>query len=257
MLSSLKQSLSEHFGIPTDIKFVFSRKEDAEGSTSSEEIRAHKHTLALASDVFMKSFYGGFEDKGSIGIEDATKEAFEAMIHFIYNKETDLSIYDFDLLCSIYYLADKYNITALEEETKKAIKSKDIPSGIVLDIGVLAMKYSNHEKLAEALFEAAAQSLSKIFKGDLNRAVDYLSGVDADDTLDPARYMSVVKIMARLRKINPSVKSLVSHAAGGGKRKRLLPSPRVECLVCGKVFDMIALKYHALMCDGGEHGHVS
>jgi len=203
ILTNLEKSLSEDFGIPTDIKFVFTKKEGGDGSTSIEEIRAHKSILALASDVFKKCFYGGFkEDNGSIDIEDATKETFDAMISFIYNKKTDLSNYDFDLLCSIYYLADKYNINALEEETLKAVKSKHIPSDNVLDIGVLAMKHSIHDKLAEALFEAAARRLSRLFKGDLFRAADYLAKVDADDTLDPIRYKSVVKIMARLRMIN-------------------------------------------------------
>ena len=214
ILSNLEESLSEDFGIPTDIKFVFTKKEGGDGSTSIEEIRAHKSILALASDVFKKCFYGGFkEDNGSIGIEDATKESFDAMISFIYNKKTDLSNYDFDLLCSIYYLADKYNINALEEETLKAVKSKHIPSDNVLDIGVLAMKHSIHDKLAEALFEAAARRLSRLFKGDLSRAADYLAKVDADDNLDPIRYKSVVKIMARLRMINLAPKRSTAKIA--------------------------------------------
>ena len=214
ILTNLEKSLSEDFGIPTDIKFVFTKKEGGDGSTSIEEIRAHKSILALASDVFKKCFYGGFkEDNGSIGIEDATKESFDAMISFIYNKKTDLSNYDFDLLCSIYYLADKYNINALEEETLKAVKSKDIPSDNVLDIGVLAMKHLIHDKLAEALFEAAARRLSRLFKGDLSRAADYLAKVDADDNLDPIRYKSVVKIMARLRMINLAPKRSTAKIA--------------------------------------------
>jgi len=201
------------------------------------------------------------EDNGSIVIEDAPKEAFQAMIHFIYNKETDLSIYDFDLLCSIYYLADKYNITALEEEIKKAIKSKDIPSGYVLDIGVLAMKHSVHEKLAEALFEAAAQSLARIFKGNLNRAVEYLIDVDADDTLDPSRYMSVVKIMARLRVINPTVKSPKVYSglsgfeklsAGLAKKRKVSSTPTWECPLCGIELDKGLVVKHASVCDGWD-----
>ena len=108
----LQQSLSADFGIPTDIKFLFKRQED-DRSTNIEEIRAHKHILALASDVFKNGFYKGWEDNGSIEIIDVTKEVFEVMINFIYDKETTMIDYDFDMLCSIYYLADKYSITAI------------------------------------------------------------------------------------------------------------------------------------------------
>jgi len=268
VLSSLKQSLSADFGIPTDIKFVFTKKGETDGSTIIEEIRAHKNILALASDVLKKGFYGGMEDNGSINIEDANKEAFEVMIHFIYNKEIDLNHLDFDMLCSVYYLADKYNITPLEKETLKAIKSKEIPTENVLDIGLLAIKHSVHDKLAEALFEAAAQRLSRIFKGDLTRAVDYLTKIDADVNLDSARYKSVVKIMARLRSKElqdtsedseyqkGSVTSRDAKRNGGfpetlvrGEKIRRF-SPRGNCPMCAEEFDMTLLERHAYMCEG-------
>jgi len=270
VLSSLKQSLSAAFGIPTDIKFVFIKKGETDGSTIIEEIRAHKNILALASDVFKKGFYGGMEDNGSINIEDATKEAFEVMIHFIYIKEIDLNHLDFDMLCSVYYLADKYNIAPLEKETLKAIQSKEIPFENVLDIGVLAIKHSAHDKLAEALFEAAAQRLSRIFKGDLTKAVDYLTKIDADVSLDSARYEIVVKIMARLRtKESPDTSedseykkgSVTSRGVkrnsglletlGRGEKIRRI-SPRGNCPMCWKEFELILLERHASMCTGGD-----
>ena len=137
IVTGLHQSLSAEFGLPTDIRFLFKKKEV--DSTIIEEINAHKSILALASDVFKKGFYGGLEDHGSIYITDVTKEAFEAMIHFIYDKETNVLNYDFDMLCSLYYLADKYNITALEKGALKVIKSKEISVENVIDVGVLAL----------------------------------------------------------------------------------------------------------------------
>ena len=197
--TGLQQCLSAEFGIPADIKFLF--KKEVDGSTVIEEIRAHKLILALASDVFKKGFYGGFEDNGSIEITDAemTKESFEAMISFIYNKKTNMSNYDFDMLCSIYYLADKYDITALEEEILEVIKSKEISVENVVDVGVLALHHAVHDKLAEAIYEACAQRLSRIFNGKLTKAVEYLNRMDADDSPDCTKYKSVMKIMARLR----------------------------------------------------------
>jgi len=197
ILDGLQQSLTAKFGIPTDIRFLF--KKEVDGST--EEIRAHKCILAMASDVFKKGFYGGLKDNGSIDITDVTKEAFEAMLNFIYAKETNVSNHDFDMLCSIYYLADKYNISALQKETLEAIKSKEILAENVIDVGVLAIKYAVHDKLADALYEASAKKLSRMFNGDLNKASEYLSEIDSDDSLDLIRYKSVVKIMARLSKV--------------------------------------------------------
>jgi len=278
ILNNLNKSLSEDFGLPTDIKFVFTTKEEEDGSTSIEEIRAHKSILALVSDVFKKCFYGGLEDNGSIDIEDTTKEAFEAMISFIYNKGIDLRSYDFDMLCSIFYLADKYNITALEEETLKAIKGKNIPSGDVIEIGVLAMTHSIHGNVAEALFEAAARRLSRMFLGDIYKAAEYLAQVDTEDTLGDTRYKSVVKIMARLRRIDSTVentklaefeklnlelknqldelknlKQLFSpHTQGAGGIKRKRKSSKGECPLCRIEVDITMLEKHASVCEGGE-----
>ena len=48
------------------------------------------------------------------------------MIDYIYNKKDDLKIYELDLLCSLYYLGDKYNINKLVKETLEAIRGKVI-----------------------------------------------------------------------------------------------------------------------------------
>ena len=104
------------------------------------------------------------------------------------------------MLCSIYYLADKYNINALEKKTLKVIKSKEISVKNIIDVGVLAIQYAVHDKLAEALYAACAQRLSRIFifNGELSEALKYLSKIDADDSLDLIGYKSLTKIMARL-----------------------------------------------------------
>jgi len=207
ILTGLQQSLSAEFGIPADIKFVF-KKNLADGATDIQEIGAHKGILALASDVFKKGFFGGMEDNGSIEITDVTKEAFDVMINFIYDKETDLSTYDFDMLCSIYYLSDKYNIPALEKETLEAINSKEIAAENIIDVGILAIQHAVHDKLADALYEASAQRLSRMFNGQLKKAVDYLSEIDAGDSLDFIAYKSVMKIMARLKNITPTTAAM-------------------------------------------------
>ena len=124
VMNGLQQSLSLASRIPTDIKFLF--KEENDGVTSLKEVKAHKFILALVSDVFEKEFYSDIIEDCSVEIKDATKDSFEAMINFIYSINTDLSIYDSDILCSIYYLGEKYNINTLKKEALAAISSKDI-----------------------------------------------------------------------------------------------------------------------------------
>jgi len=210
LISSVKQSLSTELGIPTDVKFTF--KEDGAGSPILGEIRAHKFILALASDVFKNGFYGGLAEDSIIEVKDVTKESFGAMIDFIYNKKTDLQTYEFENLCTLYYLADKYNINVLKEETLKAIRSKEISPKNVLDVGLQADKHSAHEELVELLYEAAAESLSQKFNGDLDNVVEFYAEIDASATKSSTSCKSLVKIMKRVKKV----------------RKRKLSSPVCE-----------------------------
>ena len=232
ILNALQQSLSAEFGIPTDIKFLFKGKE-ANGSLKTEEIRAHKHILALASDVFKRGFYGGMEDDGIIEITDVTKEVFEVMINRIYDKEIIMKNYDLDMICSIYYLADKYNIAALEIETLEAIESKEIQVEDIIDVGVLALKHEVHDKLAEALLEASAQKLARISKGKLNKALDtldYLSKIDGDESYDITKYKSMMKIMARMRDITVCSNCKVFPCISGVRlsRDNFVPGARIK-----------------------------
>ena len=97
--------------LPTDVSFLF----QVEGG-SVTEVKAHKLILAIASDVFKKNFFGSFESESKISIEDATEEVFKAMIEYIYNKKMDWKDYKLTFLASLYYLADKYDISELRQE---------------------------------------------------------------------------------------------------------------------------------------------
>ena len=82
----------------------------------------------------------------------------------------------------------------------------------------MAIQHAVHHKLAEALLEASAQRLSKIFKGDLNKVGEYLSEIDAEDSHDHIRYRSVLKIMARMKKMCVNCK--VSPCISGERLSR-------------------------------------
>ena len=165
-LAHVQEMMSPASQIPCDNKFIF--KEQGDDVKNTQEVRAHKFILALVSDVFQKEFYGGMRDDGSVNIKDASRESFEAMINFIYNVKTDLNEFKIEILCSLYYLAEKYNINALKKEALSTISNKSIPASEVLSVGVLADLYSVHEELAETLQAAASQTLANEFKGDFN-----------------------------------------------------------------------------------------
>jgi len=245
----LQQSLTAEFGIPTDIKFLF--KKEVDGCTDTEEIRAHKCILAMASNVFKKGFYGGLEDHGSIDITDVTKEAFEAMVNFIYDKKTNVGNYDHDLLCSIYYLADKYDIDALERETLEAIKCKEISAENVIDVGVLAIQYAVHDKLAEALYEASAKSLSMIFNGDLNKAAEYLSKMDSDDSLDLIRYKSALKIITRFPTTIVCVNCKVFPCITGVRltRDNFVKGAKITACAIAGAIGLSSIEHGSQLCD--------
>jgi len=184
-------------GIPTDIKFLF--KEEENGLTTVKEINAHRFILALVSDVFKKGFYGGMPDDGNIEIKDVSKEPFEAMIDYIYNKKDDLKIYDLDILCSLYYLGDKYNINKLVKETLEAIRGKVIGTENVLDVGLLADQYSVYEELAETLYDTAARGLSSIFNGEITKVGEFFTKLVTEVSASTS-CKGLERIMARVGK---------------------------------------------------------
>jgi len=231
LVTSLQQSLSPVSGIPTDIKFLF--KVENDGVSSFKELRAHKLILALVSDVFKKGFYGDFSEDGSIEITDTTHDSFKAMINFIYNVNTDIILYDFDILCSLYNLGEKYNIKALKKETLLAISNKGMTSEEILGVCVLAEQYSVHKELKETLQMATAQSLSTIFKGDLAKAIDFLAQLDIDDST-PISAKSFAQLIARLMKIKPMVCHNCKSSpclTGGITKENFVPGAKVvSCL---------------------------
>ena len=197
LATRVQQSLSSTSDLPTDVKFLF--KEEAESGTIVKEIRAHKLILALVSNVFKTGFFGGIVDDGDIIIKDASKEAFEVMIEFIYNKISDVSSYEFDILCETYYLADKYNIFELEKETLRSIRSKDIGAGNALKVANLAEHYSAHEELSEILYKAVSHELSTKFEGNFSNAAEFFKNIDADAT--PISSKSLLRILGGLKTV--------------------------------------------------------
>jgi len=201
LFTRLPLSLSSSSRIPADIKFVF-KVNELDESTSFEEVRAHKVILAVVSDVFEKEFFGPMKEAESeIEIKDAKQEEFKVMLDFIYNKQSDLSMYDLYFLSKLYYLAEKYNISALRNEILATISQKQVCDENVLDIAIVAELNVAHDTFSETLYESVAVFLSRKFAGKLSNAFDFFSHVEPTQ----AHGLVLLKVMAKMRNLVPPV----------------------------------------------------
>lgn len=85
-----------------------------------ERIPGHKLLLATASEVFRLMFYGHFNVPETIDVDDATPEAFKAMLRYVYTDEVNLSP---DIAFPLLYLAKKYLLNGLVTQVSKYIGS--------------------------------------------------------------------------------------------------------------------------------------
>jgi len=162
--------------LPTDVSFLF---KDEGGEET--EVKAHKLILAIASEVFKRNFFGSFESESKISIEDVSEEVFKAMVDYIYNKEMDWDGHELSFLASLYYVADKYDISELREEIIASIPEHKVSDENVLDVAILAEANIHHQPLSDALYDAGAAYLLEKFKGKAGNVYKFCSENDASD----------------------------------------------------------------------------
>ena len=180
--------------IPKDIKFLFKE----EGVVTS--IMAHKIILAVISDVFEKQFFGSLkEPEHEILIKDAKREVFEVLIDFIYNKQPIMSDFDLYFLSSLFYLAEKYDISALKKEIIATIINKEISDENVLNVAIIAEESIVLEEFSDNLYDRVAMFLLKKFAGQLSNVFEFFSHVEATQV----NGLVLLKVMARMKNMTP------------------------------------------------------
>ena len=106
--SGIKSLLDKDSEIPTDISF-----EIVDG-TEIVTLKAHKLILAAHSVFFRKAFFGSGlnfkESSGTVIIKETTKEAFEAMIDFIYEKNENLKYKTVEQLFDLLNISKRYQV---------------------------------------------------------------------------------------------------------------------------------------------------
>lgn len=96
---------TEHFYLNTklaDVHFVFGSDDG-----TIARIPAHKHLLAVISDVFEKMFYGELKEMGDVTITDTSDAVFKEFLQFFYRSDVHLSV---EHIIDILYLGHKYNV---------------------------------------------------------------------------------------------------------------------------------------------------
>eukprot|EP00092_Neocalanus_flemingeri_P022140 GFUD01024016.1.p1 GENE.GFUD01024016.1~~GFUD01024016.1.p1 ORF type:complete len:277 (-),score=67.44 GFUD01024016.1:154-984(-) len=173
LIGKIAKCLEPNSDLPTDVRFLFEMEGDQ--GNIVKEVRAHRLILAIASDAFKREFYGSMKEaeEEDVIVKDASQPVFQAMVDFIYNKQTALRVYELDFLASLYYLAEKFDLQDLKQGILAAIPEHEVTNENVLDVAILAEDSILHPPLSEALYVAAASFLKSKFNGKLENVVDF------------------------------------------------------------------------------------
>jgi len=148
-------------GIPFDVTFVIKENENLD-TEEVNEVRAHKHVLALYSDVFKTMFFGPLkETEDNITIKDTTFEAFKKLMEYIYQVDIECKNISLLELFNILNLAEKYNVSTFKEALETPIVKYPLTIENLMDVVETASKYSHFEAVSSALLLACAKFFQK------------------------------------------------------------------------------------------------
>ena len=125
--TDLRVFLSPDSELPPDVFFLI--QGESGGERCSKAIGAHRFVLAAVSPVFRQMLFGPMREKAEmIEVKEATSEAFDAMIKYIYCPQSE-DTFNLDQigcpqkLFELLTLADKYQILTLATITSDALGS--------------------------------------------------------------------------------------------------------------------------------------
>ena len=159
--SGIKSLLDKDSEIPTDISF-----EIVDG-TEIVTLKAHKLILAAHSVFFRKAFFGSGlnfkESSGTVIIKETTKEAFEAMIDFIYEKNKNFgSNQTVEQLFDLLNISKRYQVDELSLAILNHFKNFPWTRNNLSDLNNVE-EFKQFPDETEALFKSAANFFKKNF----------------------------------------------------------------------------------------------
>jgi len=177
---------------PSDVTFEFKIDE----GVNVGGVKAHKVILGFASSVFYKEFFGNFKSEDIVKIKDSTKAVFEVFIAFIYGKQLIWEDYDLEMIASLYYLSDKYNVRILGNELISFISELKVDKGSALEVATLAQESILLPELSHALFLSATRCLKEEFGSDSEKVYDFCTdqpGINESHALVIFKMMTLMK----------------------------------------------------------------
>lgn len=123
-----------------DVRFSFGLDGASE---AANRIPAHKHLLAVVSDVFEKMFYGDLKETGDIAIVDVSNAAFTEFLQFFYRSEVELSA---EHIAGVMYLGQKYNVESCVNACAEILKMH-VADEDVCEVLALAILYEQKDLL--------------------------------------------------------------------------------------------------------------
>jgi len=131
-----------------DVTFSFQNQSTGQKS----QLFAHKLILACGSPVFMTQFFGSFEEKDPVPIEDSSIEAFRVLLDILYNKKVPLECLEFQFLGEISYLAKKYHLNILEDSIAQEVSSRKMTIAKLLEAAKVAESNAHLEMFSNSLY---------------------------------------------------------------------------------------------------------
>jgi len=125
-----------------------------ENEDSQNSLPAHKFILASVSPVFRRQFYGSIPEGEVVDIKDSSVKAFKIMIRYIYQKSEGERVEDLidvhDVL-DIFYLAEKYEVSGLMQQTLKRLSLFPVNASNFGGLLSTLHEYSNFEEACKVL----------------------------------------------------------------------------------------------------------
>ena len=146
---------------------LFLKDHDVTIICGNERIQCHKLILCASSDVFKAMFTHEYSENrtGEVAINDADPAAVRALLSGMYGQPLDTEA-DADLLLSVLYLTEKYNVKTVKDQCQQLLMSY-----ITIENCVSMLIHANFYN-AEVLKDQAVKVASRCLEG-LNQSPHY------------------------------------------------------------------------------------
>jgi len=189
-------------GIPYDVKFrvmeeTMELEEENEESKVDEEVMiyAHKHHLALKSDVFAAQFYGGLPCNDIVTVRGTTFDALKTVIDHLYDRNENLEDKTMTQLFDILNQAEMYDLKELKTRVTNRILVFPLTEDTVMDV---AFSVDNYKQFA--VVEKVWKRCSDFLYNNVFKTMNEVSRFASDHEEDSRKGMIALRLLA-----NPTV----------------------------------------------------